>query len=476
MDAFVGRERELATLRGLADSGRFTMAVVYGRRRIGKTALLEEFCKGRRTLFFTATVALDVENLRNFTAVTLDFFGEELPWGSFPGWKEAFSYVARKAAEQQGDPFVFVFDEFPYAAAANPALPSILQNAIDHEFSSTMVTMILCGSNEGFMESEVLSYKAPLYGRRNAQIHLQPFTLTDAVRLMPSGTTWEDKVDYYAVLGGTPYYLREINPDKTFAENVASLFFNPDGILYGETHMLLREELRNPMTYLSVLNAIAAGNNTFKTIGDAVRKDRTAVAPYVNTLAGLGIVEREVPFGEDPVTSKKGLWHIRDPFFDYWFRFVSPAIPMIERGRGASLARAGSQGPAFETYVGARFEDMCMQWLLEPSVEGRLPFEPMRAGRWWGNDPAAKEQTDIDLVVDSPVERRLLLGECKWRNHVDETEAVERLKARRPLIKGRYDRCDYYLFTKLPVSGGTRRKALQDDTLHLVDAQAMVES
>ena len=471
---FVGRKRELSLLAHMADANDFRMIVVYGRRRIGKTALIQEFCKNRRTLQFTATETTNAENLRNFSLAVRRFFQEPEVWGGFPDWAGAFDYLAQKVGDDPANPPVIVFDEFPYAAMANKALPSILQIAIDHSFKTTNATMILCGSNEGFMENHVLGAKSPLYGRRNAQIHLQPLDLPDAAQLMPSESTWEEQIDYYATLGGTPYYLEQTENGLSFAQNIEHLCLSLGGVLYEEPQMLMRQEVHEPAVYFSVLNAIGSGKNTPKLIAEtAGLSSSSAVSPYLNTLSSLGIIERIVPFGDNPIKSKKGQWRIKDPFFAYWFRFVSPAIPWVESGNAHTTVTPSTSGPEFNTYVGQQYESMCLQWLVAQAGRELLPFQPLRFGKWWGTDPEKREQTDIDIVMDNQREGSILLGECKWRNTLNESETIATLKDRHRLLAG-YKRHEYYLFTKHPVSNGTRDKTQSDPHLHVVDAQKLL--
>ncbi len=469
---FVGRTDELKALEGLYAKDRFQLAVIYGRRRVGKTALISRFCEGKRALMFTAREQSDTENLRDFSQIVYSFFNFPQTTGIFGKWQDALDFVAHQAKLDRTQPFVFVFDEFPYAAQSQKSLPSTLQIAIDHQFADTNVTMILCGSNEGFMESEVLGSKSPLYGRRNAQIQLQPFDLFDAVQLMPGNASWEDRINYYAALGGTPYYLLQLNDGDTYAQNLERLCYTTSGILYSEPEMLMRQELREPAMYNSLLNAIGAGRNTPTLIGDQVGIERTSVSGYLRTLESLGIVERKVPFGQNPSTSKKGLWRFKDPFFAYWYRFVGPTTGLIERGLSRSAATHGTQGGAFTTFVGQQFEEMCMQWIVRQCRAGRMDFLPTEIGKWWGNDPVAREQTDIDIVMADSINERMLLGECKWRNSVNETEAIATLKARADLVKSHYAK-RFMLFTKHPVNATLRDQADGDESLMLVDAEHM---
>lgn len=453
---FVGRERELGALERMWAREGFEMMVVLGRRRVGKTALLDEFAKGRPTLYFTARQQTPANNLRDFSHTMARFLGLPDSMPPFASWSDAFDFLVARAPGLGGR-FLFVFDEFPYAAMGDPSLPSVLQIAIDHGFKDLDAMMVLCGSNEGFMESEVLGYKSPLYGRRTGQLRVGPFDVFHA-RAMLGDVTPEEAVGYYAAFGGTPYYLRQVRPGLGWGRNVAELMFDASGLLYEEPMMLLRQELRDPATYSSVLDAVGAGETRQNAIADrAGVSPATAVSKYLGVLADLGLIERQVPFGEDPRRSRKGLWHIRDPFFAFWHRFVSPNVASVESGDGEPVAAALAESPALDTYVGQQFETICLQWVRRANAVGLLPFRATQFGRWWGNDPRKREQTDIDLIAADPENGRILLGECKWRNRFDQTEAIEALLAREGLIPG-YKDTHFIFLSKHPVSEVTRAK------------------
>lgn len=471
--SFVAREEELRILSEMADSGGFHMVVVYGRRRVGKTALLARFCEHRRAIMFTAREQSATENLRFFSREVYRFFDVPESAGSLADWTDAFDYVAAQAKAHSNEPFVLVFDEFPYAASADKSLPSKLQIAIDHTLRDTNVTLILCGSNEGFMSSEVLGAKSPLYGRKSAQIRLKPFDLFDACKMLPPNTPWEDLYGYYAALGGTPYYLEQVAPELSFAENIERLCFTTSGLLYEEPAMLMRQELREPALYNSLLSAIAAGRTTQKVIAEYAGLELGTASPYLKTLEGLGLIERIVPFGENPTRSRKGIWKFKDPFFAYWYRFVSPAVGLVERGIGHAAAATSTAGEAFSTYVGRQFENMCAQWIVRQCREGKLDVLPTSIGIWWGTDPVAREQADIDIVVGDSINGKLLLGECKWRNEVNETEAIATLRGRSRLV-GKDEERLFVLFTKYPAYPATKKKAQADPDLLLVDAKSML--
>lgn len=459
---FVGRTRELQSLEHMWERGSFQMMVMLGRRRVGKTTLIDEFADGKRTLYFTARQQTSTNNLRDFCRTMYSFFDLPDSMPMLASWQEALDFLADRAAQEPGR-FLFVFDEFPYAAMSERSLPSALQIIIDHKLKNLDLMMILCGSNEGFMESEVLGYKSPLYGRRTGQMRLAPFDAFDA-RDMLGQISAEDALRYYATFGGTPYYLAQIRPELGYERNVIDLMFNTSGLLYEEPAMLMRQELRDPATYNSVMDAVGQGETKQNAIADKAGIAPSAIGKYLTVLTDLGLVERQVPFGADPARSRKGLWKIRDPFFAFWYRFVSSNLTSIESGDGELVAKATVFGPALDTYVGQRFEDVCLQWLHRANSDSELPFLATRFGHWWGADPAAKAQADIDVIAADQQSGHILLGECKWRNDVNVAETIATLRGRAKLIPG-YTEHRFALFLKTDELARTARERGESDLM-----------
>lgn len=468
---FVGRQKELKALERMYSKPGFQMAVIYGRRRVGKTTLIDKFAERKPTLYFTAQQKSTLQNLRAFSEIAYAFFGLPEETGGFSNWSGALAFLRKKAQERtdrNDAPYVFVFDEFPYAAEADPSLPSILQNEIDHGFKQTNIRIVLCGSNEGFMESDVLGRKSPLYGRRTMQIRLQPFDYLDAAAMLPSLAP-EEHILYYATFGGTPYYLAQIDKSISYEENVKELLFDTSGLLYAEPLMLLRQELREPTLYNSILDAIGEGATTPQRIANRAGVKADSVGKYLKTLIDLGLVQKETPFGENPRTSRKGLYHLKDPFFAYWYAFVSKSVGAIEAGAGVSAAKKTAFGQALSTYVGHQFESVCLQWLIRENAREALPFLASSFGRWWGCDPQAKEEADIDIIAADKESKSIIFGECKWRNSFDESRSISQLEQRANLIRGYQSRW-FVLFSKKPVKEKTRQKTTERGNLRFVTA------
>lgn len=459
---FVGRKRELATLNSLHERGGFQMVVVYGRRRVGKTALINEFARGKRALSFTALEQGDAANLADFSRKIAEFFSLPASMGPFSTWLDAFDYLADQAARE---PFVFIFDELPYAAQRGESVPSALQIAIDRKLQNTEAFIILCGSDQGFMESDILGRKSPLYGRRTAQIKLGPLGYREAAEMLP-GLDPQEQFRFYGCFGGVPYYLRQVDPARSLRENLASLYFDPTGFLFDEPYGLLRQELSEPALYAGVLRAIASGATRSKEIAEKAGMDPTSVTRYLRTLERLGIVERSVPFGENAQTSKRGSYKIADACFDFWFRFVMPKVSDVEGGLGSVVANRLPE-QQLSDYLGHRFERLCAEWMLEQAAAGQLPIAASAVGSWWGPNPAKREQDDIDVLAADREQKLLVIGECKYRESFDETSEIDDLDSKRDLIRG-YHASHLYLFSKRAVSVATAEKCAHRSDVHLI--------
>ena len=446
---FIGREIELAALNKLYKEKTFQMVVLYGRRRIGKTTLIAEFISDKPAIFFTAQEVNDTLNLRRFSKQIYSFFDMPETAGAFDSWNDALEFLAAKAKERQ---FVLAIDEFPYAAAANRSLKSIFQTTIDHGFKNTGLFLILCGSHMGFMENEVLGYKSPLFGRRTAQIKLEGFDYYDAGKML-EGFNTENKLKFYACIGGTPQYLSQIKPNESFEENIKRLFFDISGYMYNESMMLLQQELREPAMYNSMITAIAGGASRLNEIATKIGEDSPKVNKYLQTLIDLQIVQKIYPFGENPQNSRRGIYRIADNFYNFWYRFVFPYRPEIESGSGDLVFDTAVSGEGLSAYIGTPpFETVCLQYMQLANRKGKLPITATSFGSWWGTDPKEKTQADFDVIAANRSNKQIVLGECKWRDDVNITAEAKKLMSKDHLLS-EYKERYYFIFLKTPHKG-----------------------
>lgn len=468
---FVGRERELAALERAWEAGGFGLFVIYGRRRVGKSALVRRFAEGKRALLFTAKRQSDKNNLRDFSRAVWAFAG--LDGSSMPAFDSWSSVLAYVAGLSQGERMILAFDELPYAAEQNPALLSDLQVFADEQKERSQLLVLLCGSSQGFMESKVLGEKSPIYGRRTGQIRLRPFDYLDAAKML-GGMGPQDQFAYYACLGGVPYYLERVDARSSFEENIERLYFDPAGVLFSEPSMLLREELRDISIYNSVIAAVAGGRTRLSEISDAAGVARTSLPSYLASLSELGIVHKRMPYGS-PQSGRRGIYVIGDPLYGFWYRFVARYIDEIESGAGRPALESALRPGVFETYLGGRFETVCVEWLMRQVAAGALPFAAKKVGRWWGTDPARRCETDIDVLAADPDEKRLLIGECKYRTEFDETGVLSGLREKRDLIEG-YRASWFYIFGKHAASRATQVKYVGDADVRFLSLADLYEN
>lgn len=400
---FAGRRAELSVLNNLYNSDKFEFAVMYGRRRVGKTALLNEFTKDKAHFFFTGTEDNAAANLRSLSRAVCT--GENADGMVFESMQNALQHAFDRAKDRR---LVLVLDEYPYAARADRSLNSVLQMLIDRNMDTSKLMIILCGSSVSYMESDVLSYKAPLFGRKTAQLRVQPMSFMEA-RALLTGFSIYDQVILYGMVGGTPHYLRQLSPDMTVGENVRRTFLNPASVIFDEPENLLRQEVREPAVYNSILRTVAEGATRLNDITTKLNMASGTAAGYIRSLTELKLIKRESPYGEE--SSRRSLYSLADNLFRFWYRFVPQNMAAIEHDRADAVYRRIA--PHIAHYTGPVFEDVCRQYLWESLRDNRCPVDFVDLGRWWGTDPRTRKQIEFDLIGDDG-RGKAIVGECKW--------------------------------------------------------------
>jgi AAA+ ATPase superfamily predicted ATPase len=281
---FLGRLHELDVLGELAASPRPELFVLYGRRRVGKTELLQQFCRSRRAVYFLAAQVREKDNLRAFRDALAEGLNDPLAANvEFPDWGAALAFAAERARDER---LVLVLDEFPYLCEATKGLPSIVQRFWDTRAKTSKLMLVLCGSQVSFMEEEVLAETSPLFGRRTGQRRLEPLAPSESLRFFASWPL-DERVLAYSILGGMPAYLRRFDPARSLRENVLREVLRPEGYLYDEVNFLLRAELTSPATYNSILAAVARGAEKLGDVALTVGVDSPTANKYLTTLRDL---------------------------------------------------------------------------------------------------------------------------------------------------------------------------------------------
>ncbi|WP_338023115.1 ATP-binding protein [Bifidobacterium miconis] len=466
----MGRDRELAALGRRWNSSRFECVVVYGRRRVGKTTLINRFLEGKPSIFFPAiesNMEGNLETLSRSIAMYRAGLGDAAgdlgnAAESAPIYRDFASALEAVFALAQRRRLAFVIDEYPYLAKADRSVSSVLQHAIDRHKDDSRLMIILCGSSMSFMERQVLGYASPLYGRRTAQIRVEPFGYADVRKFLPKYTAEEAAVAY-GLTDGIPQYLRQFDDATSIRDNIRWNIIDPDCYLFEEPGNLLKQELRAPAEYNTVIQAIASGASRSNAIATASHMETSSCATYLRNLIDLGIVRKETPFGED--SPRKTIYRIEDSFFRFWYRYVPVNMPLIRSGNVDMAADRIMR--SINDFMGAVFEDMCMQWLWAHNGTDDLPFLLLDAGRWWGADPRTRSQEEIDIVAAGEEPKTMLFCECKWRSVPSELRQLETLRSRSELLHP--ERAHYMLFSRNGFDEHVTARAAQDDAVTLVD-------
>jgi AAA+ ATPase superfamily predicted ATPase len=411
---FFGRESELTTLDRLYQrpSGG-QLFVLYGRRRVGKTELINHWLatRGHAHIQWTADRVSSASLLRAFSrrlfahvnpGITID------PAFSYESWEQAFGQLATLAKYQR---LVVVMDEFTYAMASDPSLPSVLQRMWDQHLKRARVLLILSGSHAGMIERDVLAYRSPLYGRATDSVHLKPLPFRDMSRFLP-GYSMADRIMIYGAIGGIPMYLEGLDPDAALEDNLSALMRR--NVVLDDAGAMLRDQLSEPSQYSGIVENIANGFTTLGEIAAMSNIEEGAASKYVSVLQRLGLVERRVPITvSKPARSKMGRYQVTDPYLRFYFRFISPQRDLIESGRMTQpLANLRQHLPEFVGRHG--FEELCREYVLDQADAGKLGFTPRRVGAWWRRKAKLQPGAEIDVAAINEDDHVLLLGECKF--------------------------------------------------------------
>ena len=404
----VGREKELEQIEKLYNSDYFEFLVMYGRRRVGKTTILQEFSGKHDVIFYSAQEKNDSLNLLDFSKTVQQYFEGQFI-AAFPSWEDAFSYVTKKVSNKKT---ILIIDEFPFMAGPNPSIKSMLQHEIDHHWKNQNILLILCGSSVSFMINDIMGYESPLYGRTTSTMEVLPFDYLESAKFF-SGYSMEDKLIAYGVLGGIPRYLNAFSEKRSIQENIETEILKNGAFLNDEPMMLLKMELREPNVYNSILEAIAGGHNKVTEIADCIHEDKSKCSKYITTLLSLRLVEKRVLCGE-PDGSKKTIYALTDNFCRFWYHYIFSNKSYYEL-LGASDA-AKEIMDDISDFMGLAFEDICRQYLMRQAKLRKLPFVPSDIGKWWGNNPAIKAQDDVDILALNKKKTEGIFCECKFTN------------------------------------------------------------
>jgi len=449
----INRVEEIAGLESCWKKPSAQLVVIYGKRRIGKTSLIQAFGERHHHIFFLADKTTEPENLKALgRAVGKHFEDSLLVKNGFRDWYDFFEYLKQRVKTKT----IIAIDEFPYLAEGNKAISSVFQKGWDETLKKLPIFLILCGSSIGMMESETLAYKAPLYGRRSAQMLVRPFSFLDAWNFYPKHD-FGKFLEIYSVTGGNPAYLLKLRDARSLRDALRRFVLKPVELLFEEVEFILKEELREPRQYMSILRAISFGCRKFGEIVNETGIEKSSLHKYLFTLEDLYLIEKEVPVTEkNPEKSRRGLYQISDQFVKFWFNYVYPFKGELEIGN--TLSALAQWEKSFAQIVAWNYELAAREIMRKHQLK---LFAFSRVGRWWeGNE-------EIDLVAVNENTREILFGEVKWSNKQVGTNIYEDLKRKASKVtwgkKGRKEH--FVLFSKSGFTSDMRKLARKEGVL-----------
>ena len=447
---FVNRINELKTLNKEYNSEKFSFTIIYGRRRVGKTALIKKYIEDKDAIYFLVTLESEKVVLQHFVEVVANFFNDDfLKEIEIKDIKQLFKYIASKNYDKK---LIVVIDEFQYLSKINSSYPSQFQYIVDEILKDKNIHLILCGSIISMMYEQTLSYNSPLYGRRTSSIKLEPIEF-DYIDKFFSNKNKLELIETYAVVGGIPKYLEFFQNEDSIFDAIKDSILEPNSYLYEEPRFLLLNEVNEPINYFTILESIAFGEHKLGNIASRLGKNVHNITSFISKLIDLDIIYKDVPITEEnPLKSKKGLYFIKDNFFRFWFYYVLPNKSMLEIGKTDIVLEKIKQN--FSGFVSKIYEDLAIKWTLKN-------FDLIKCGRWWNRD--------IEIDVVGVAKDYLIVGECKYSNKKVGVDILDALKEKTKKIDSKLPIKKYLLFSKSGFTKDLLSLAKSCNDIELID-------
>jgi len=406
MIMFIDRKYEMEKLLELAESKKAELAIIYGRRRVGKSRLLIEFTKKVNAIYFLADLSKNI----------LDIFSRQISgeFVKFSTWDDFFEWILKSKHK------IVIIDEFQYLYQVDKAWPTILQRWWE-KIRQTDKKIILCGSLISTIYKITRGYGSALYGRKTFELYVEPLNFFAISNFFPKYST-EELLKAYSVLGGIPRYLEEFDDSLSVEENIKEKILDKTSFLYNEPLNLLFEEFRDPSPYISILLSITQGYVRFNDIANFSRIGSNKLPKYLTVLERVKLISKEIPVTEKKIKTKTTRYRILDNFYKFWFKYIFKNRTYIEQGLIDNVFDEIKK--ELNTYCGETFEDVCIEFIK------KLNFFPFtKIGKWW------HKEKEIDLIALNERTKEILFGECKWQSKVNARKIVKELSEKSQYVQ-----------------------------------------
>jgi hypothetical protein len=408
---FVNREKEIERLERVLGSDMAQLIVIYGRRRCGKSTLLRKVMNDA-TVYFAADMRetpLQIMAIAQRIEKILPGFARPV----YPDWDTLFRSLNTALKSR----ITLCIDEFPYLVKNAPELPSILQNIHDDAAHGNF-NIILCGSSQMMMHGLVLDSHAPLYGRADEIIKIQPMSVAYLRKFLKLSAL--DAVTEYSIWGGVPRYWEIRKSCSSLDEALRQYVVNNHGLLIDEPERLFSDEIRTSVQAFTLLSLIGSGYHRLSELAARMEKPATSLSHALAFLTELKYIRREIPFGESLRSTKRSLYKINDPFLNFYFTFIVPEKSRIDLGLTVQVMNEIKKKMPLFTSV--TWEELCRKSV--PFIVKEVEFNS--AFRWWGKGIDGNPM-EIDIVAESKDKQTLLVGEARWSEKSDLAKAMEEI-------------------------------------------------
>lgn len=455
-EQLVGREKEMARLENAWNSGKFEFIVIYGRRRVGKSFLIDAFCESKNGVYYEAVDGgTEVTQLRLMSrAVSRGLYGNENL--VYPDFVSILDDVAKRAVDER---FFLALDEISYLCESCPEMIGLLQHYVDTVFSKTKLVLILSGSSRHFIEENVLGRHSPLYGRRTEQIKLFPFSPSETARMFPSWSI-HDLAVAHVITGGIPYYQSFLARHDNILEAIHDEFFMPGSSLFTEAELFMRGIYRKIGTYESVLSQIASGTLDVSKISSKTGLSEANISAALSSLASQEIVAKKEKIAGHGLG--RG-WRITDGYFAFFYRYVQPYYSLIERGKGE--AACNNALDSLDGFVSKHIEYAFREYVLSESG-----FLITSIGSIDFPNPIQKRNEEVDLF--GKADDGWVVGECKWQNNPVHRDVFNLLEMRKMLLVGE-DKAEYFLLSRSGFDDEMLALSQSRSDIHLITGEEL---